>query len=478
MSVNRRQYLLRFNLADTLELLFHNPLFERHLRCRRNMLQGATATAFKITALRDGTLIRNFEYRYCFRFVKLLFLFGNLKTDSFRRQCPFNKNRFTADLCYTPAFIIQGGNFRDIYFRLHSQIRLYCTETHIFAQNLTVSGMICQNTIEHTLYFDMNKTICLTAVLSITSFSYAHTVIPDVSPIAQGQHVFINIPQQRLFLYTDGNLTKVYPVAVGRAMTQTNLGEHKIGAKAYNPVWHIPKSIQKERGDGVKTIAAGPDNPLGPVFVRLGDPKLGLGIHGTNAPASVPGVRSHGCVRMKSPDALEFAKTIATGSPASVIYQMASLNEDAGNNLWLAAFHDPYGKNNLDIASLKKSIAQWAKTQGKTIASGKIDAVLKARTGTPVCLTCGKNGKLKMPLRSLAWMQGSSAYSQPETPAQIIQSNPAEPSVPQTEEKQPAQSIRPVPILPSNRRPTVESIPQAETETLENTDSETVDLLF
>ncbi len=109
----------------------------------------------------------------------------------------------------------------------------------------------------------MNKTICRTAALLISGFSYANTVIPDVSPVAQGQHVFINIPQQRLFLYTDGKLTKVYPVAVGRAMTQTNLGEHKIGAKAYNPVWHIPKSIQKERGDGVKTIAAGPDNPLG-----------------------------------------------------------------------------------------------------------------------------------------------------------------------------------------------------------------------
>ena len=124
-------------------------------------------------------------------------------------------------------------------------------------------------------------------------------------------------------------------------MTQTNLGEHKIGAKAYNPVWHIPKSIQKERNDGVKSVPAGPNNPLGPVFVRLGDPKLSLGIHGTNAPASVPGVRSHGCVRMKSPDALEFAKTIATGSPASVIYQMASLNEDANQNLWLAAYRDP-----------------------------------------------------------------------------------------------------------------------------------------
>ena len=71
-------------------------------------------------------------------------------------------------------------------------------------------------------------------------------------------------------------------------------------------------------------------------------------------------------------------------------------------------------------------------------------------------------------------MQGSAAYSQPETPAQSIQSNPAEPSVPQTVEKQPTQSIRPVPILPSDRRPAVESVPQAETETLENTASESL----
>lgn len=326
----------------------------------------------------------------------------------------------------------------------------------------------------------MNKTICLTAALLISGFSYANTVIPDVSPVAQGQHVFINIPQQRLFLYTDGKLTKVYPVAVGRAMTQTNLGEHKIGAKAYNPVWHIPKSIQKERGDGVKTIAAGPDNPLGPVFVRLGDPKLGLGIHGTNAPASVPGVRSHGCVRMKSPDALEFAKTIASGSPASVIYQMAGLNEDADRNLWLAAFRDPYGKNNLDTASLKKSIGQWAKTQGKTIAPEKVDAVLKDRTGSAVCLTCGKNGKMKMPLKSLAWIQGSSSYSQAEAAKpKITPVNPVEQPVAQAAEQPPAQIVHPIPALPpADVEPVTESVPQAETETFKNTASEPFDSLF
>lgn len=99
--------------------------------------------------------------------------------------------------------------------------------------------------------------------LGMGAAAYANTPLPDFPPVSEGQHVVINIPQQRLFLYTNGKFTKVYPVAVGKAMTQTNLGEHKIGVKAFNPTWHIPRSIQKERNDGVKTIPPGPNNPLG-----------------------------------------------------------------------------------------------------------------------------------------------------------------------------------------------------------------------
>lgn len=264
----------------------------------------------------------------------------------------------------------------------------------------------------------MNK-ISLGLLLGVLSAgaAAAATPLPDAQPYSQGQHVVINIPQQRLFLYTDGKLTKIYPVAVGKAATQTNLGRHLIGPKAYNPTWHIPKSIQKELKNGKKTIPPGPDNPLGPVFVRMGDPKLSLGIHGTNAPASVPGVRSHGCVRMKSPDALEFAKTISTGAPVDVIYQMASLNADAGNNLWLSAFRDPYKQNNLDTKALKASINAWAKAHGKTIHTKRVDLVLKNRTGLPNCITCGsKSGKPQGNLSSLAWTGGSGELSKAVAP--------------------------------------------------------------
>lgn len=256
----------------------------------------------------------------------------------------------------------------------------------------------------------MNKTFFfgITALLSGTAaFAAQTTPVPDIRPAANGWQVVINIPQQRLFLYQDGRLDKVYPVAVGKALTQTTLGEHKIGAKAFNPTWHIPKSIQKERGDGVKTVPPGPKNPLGPVFVRLGDPRLGLGIHGTNAPASVPGVRSHGCVRMKSPDALEFANTITSGSPATVSYEMAALNVDDADNLWLAVFKDPYNKNNLNTSALKQSISAWAKANGANISTARVEQIIKARSGSPVCLSCKGKARIQGDLQSLAWNSGS-----------------------------------------------------------------------
>ena len=93
---------------------------------------------------------------------------------------------------------------------------------------------------------------------------------------------------------------------------------------------------------------------------------------------------------------------------------MASLNEDANKNLWLAAYRDPYNKKNLNTDALRKSIAAWAKANGKNINSKRIDAILKARTGTANCLTCAKGAKLTMPLKSLAWTNGSSVYSKPK----------------------------------------------------------------
>lgn len=274
---------------------------------------------------------------------------------------------------------------------------------------------------------NMKKFVSLLVSLLLVSYTHAAqtTPIPDIAPSINEQYVVINIPQQRLFFYENGQLIKVYPVAVGKAVTQTTLGEHKIGAKTYNPTWHIPLSIQRERGDGVTTIPPGPSNPLGPVFVRMGDPKLGLGIHGTNNPSSVPGVRSHGCVRMKSPDALAFARAINRGTTVMVSYELAALNVDDANNLWLAVFKDPYKKRNLAQDNLKQTIQNWAEAHGYEVNHVRIDQIIKAQTGKATCLTCThKNTPIQGDLKSIAWNSGSIELTIPKgsmsIPTEII----------------------------------------------------------
>ena len=263
------------------------------------------------------------------------------------------------------------------------------------------------------------KKSALLCLLAAAGTAAANTPLPDFSPVAEGQHVVINIPQMRLFLYENGQLKNVYPVAVGKSRTRTPLGNYHIGSKAYNPTWTIPASIRRERAAAglpeISSIPPGPGNPLGPVFVRLGPAHLGLGIHGTNAPASVPGIRSHGCVRMHSSNALQFARSVHTGTDAAVIYQLASLNADAGNHLWLAAYADPYQQRNLNTAALQQSIAAWAQANGLTANPARISSVLRSRNGRPVCITCqSANARVQGRLQSVAWQSGTAELSRPQ----------------------------------------------------------------
>lgn len=265
----------------------------------------------------------------------------------------------------------------------------------------------------------MKKITITLATLALTSLSWAAVPLPDYAPVSQGQQVVINIPQLRLFLFENGKLSKSYPIAVGKNRTQTPLGEYKIGAKAYNPTWTIPRSIQKELAaggkGGMKSVPPGPNNPLGPVFVRFGAPKLGLGIHGTNAPSSVPGVRSHGCVRMHSPNALEFAKTVNHGADTAVIYQLVSLNADDDHNLWLVAYRDPYNLNNLNKSALTRSMKAWAQANGLQVNQKRAEVVLAQRKGTLICVTCATTTtKVKGELKSLTWVSGKGQLTTPK----------------------------------------------------------------
>ena len=273
----------------------------------------------------------------------------------------------------------------------------------------------------------MKKNLLLIVVALSCAVVQAQTLLPDVTPPATGKYLAINAAQQRMFVYENGVLKNIYPVAVGKNRTKTPIGEYHIGPVAYNPTWSIPKSIQRERAaagqPAITSIPPGPNNPLGPVFIRLGDPKLGLGIHGTSAPSSVPGVRSHGCVRMKSAEALKMAKFVNRGMPASVIYQLVSVNEDEKGQLWLAAYSDPYFQKNLHRDNLNATLKLWEQAKGVKLNQARIEQTLKEKKARPVCISCTNptGNKISGALKPLAWTEGALArsVSSPVAPATI-----------------------------------------------------------
>lgn len=64
-------------------------------------------------------------------------------------------------------------------------------------------------------------------------------------------------------------------------------------------------------------IAAGPNNPVGAVWIGLNAPSYGL--HGTEEPGKIGHSESHGCIRMTNWDALRLASLISPGT--HVIFQ-------------------------------------------------------------------------------------------------------------------------------------------------------------
>ena len=231
---------------------------------------------------------------------------------------------------------------------------------------------------------------------------------PDIQISQTGQHLVVNLPQARLFFYQDGHLQKIYPVAVGKMLTQTPTGSYAITGVYRDPSWHVPKSIQdeqKNQGKPVLTVVPpGPDNPLGPVFIRFGEAKLGLGFHGTNAPASVPGFRSHGCIRLKNPDALSLADAVQKGAAVTVAYQTVLLNEDGAGDLWLTAYKNHYKQDDPSFPHLADSLLDWQRNHSVAVVGRRVDQALKERSGKPVCLTCKSGSSNPGELAAVRWL--------------------------------------------------------------------------
>jgi L,D-transpeptidase ErfK/SrfK len=202
-----------------------------------------------------------------------------------------------------------------------------------------------------------------------------------IVPFPLDDGILVNIPQRLLFLFQEGRLSAWYPVGLGRLEWPTPAGRSQVASLERHPTWHVPPSIQEEmsrRGKRVATrVAPGPTNPLGDYWIGLEG--SGCGIHGTNAPASVYGFRTHGCVRLHPDDITDLFPRVSMGMAVRLVYEPILLARAADGAVFLEVNPDVYGRKG-DPAAEVTALAQRQDLQSD-LSPAAVERVIAEKEG-------------------------------------------------------------------------------------------------
>jgi lipoprotein-anchoring transpeptidase ErfK/SrfK len=120
------------------------------------------------------------------------------------------------------------------------------------------------------------------------------------------RQVVVSVPDRKLVVMENGAVLRVFPVAVGAGVSPSPTGEFEIVTRLTDPTYYHSGVV----------IPPGADNPLGPRWVGFN--KKGYGIHGTNAPGSIGRAASHGCIRMRNRDIVQFFAMVNVGDTVEI----------------------------------------------------------------------------------------------------------------------------------------------------------------
>ena len=115
----------------------------------------------------------------------------------------------------------------------------------------------------------------------------------------------------------DGTLVFFAPVSSGSVHDPLPPGDWKVTGVGWHPVFHYNPDLfwDAKSTDEKATIKAGPNNPVGVVWIALSLEHYGL--HGTPEPANIGRTESHGCVRLTNWDAARVAALVKPGTPVT-----------------------------------------------------------------------------------------------------------------------------------------------------------------
>jgi lipoprotein-anchoring transpeptidase ErfK/SrfK len=137
---------------------------------------------------------------------------------------------------------------------------------------------------------------------------------PEVEAAELDEAIVILRGSNKLFFFDRAKYVRSFGVATGQSSFPTPLGNYEIVNLQRNPWWYPPPSDWAADSD---PVPPGPGNPLGTRWMGISAPYVG--IHGTPDSASIGYSASHGCIRMRIPDAEWLFRHVEIGTPVFII---------------------------------------------------------------------------------------------------------------------------------------------------------------
>jgi len=145
-------------------------------------------------------------------------------------------------------------------------------------------------------------------------------VVPNVvsaAPLPAAAKVLVDRSDSSVSLLdAAGKTIARFPATTGSEHDPLPDGDWVIQEVSRNPVFHYNPALfwDANPSHSKAEIKAGPNNPVGVVWVGLS--KEHYGIHGTPEPSKISKTQSHGCIRLTNWDASTLADSVSKGTPA------------------------------------------------------------------------------------------------------------------------------------------------------------------
>jgi lipoprotein-anchoring transpeptidase ErfK/SrfK len=144
----------------------------------------------------------------------------------------------------------------------------------------------------------------------------AREVVPFAAGYSAGTVVVVTHQRKLYYVLGSGQALR-YSVGVGKAGKQW-AGATRIDGKYIRPDWSPPRAIRRDKPSLPSVIPGGsPRNPMGAAALTLAGGQYA--IHGTNAPGSIGGSVSYGCIRMHNHDVMDLYARVGVGTPVVVM---------------------------------------------------------------------------------------------------------------------------------------------------------------